>query len=80
LIPRNLGTIPMWTALAVLDVEDRMRNKMVFNNCQVKHIEESLGNITELTIFHSYGNYILFDGQKAGKTGNDMIEFTRKKV
>jgi len=79
LIPWNVGTIPMWAALAALDDEESMRNKVDFNNHQVKYIEESLSNIPGLTIFHSYGNYILFDGQKAGKKGNDMVEFARKK-
>lgn len=61
LIPWNVGTIPMWAVLAALNDEESMRNKVVFNNRQVKYIEESVGNIRGLTIFHLCGNYILFD-------------------
>lgn len=46
----------MWAVLAALDDEEIMRNNVGFNNHQVKYIEESVGNIQGLTIFHLCGN------------------------
>ncbi|MEA2007905.1 MAG: hypothetical protein U9O54_02200, partial [Chloroflexota bacterium] len=30
------------------------------------------------TVFHSYGNYILFDGQGTRKKGVDLIEYAQQ--
>jgi len=77
LIPWNVGTIPMWAALAALEDQESMRKRVEFNAREVKYIEEGLKDIPGLTIFHSHGNYILFDGQGAGKKGIDLIEYAR---
>ena len=79
LIPWNVGTIPMWAALAALEDIEALKKRVEFNNRQVKFIEESLKDIPGLTVFHSHGNYILFDGSGAGKRGKDMIEFARQR-
>jgi len=79
LIPWNVGTIPMWAALASLKDTEGLQKRIEFNNSEIKFIEESLGDIPGLTIFHSYGNYILFDGSDAGKAGADMVNFALAK-
>lgn len=79
LLPWNVGTIPMWTALASLKDTEALQKRIEFNNSEIKFIEESLGDIPGLTIFHSHGNYILFDGSKAGKTGSDMVNYALEK-
>jgi histidinol-phosphate aminotransferase len=78
LIPWNVGTIPMWAALAAFDDTEGLQKRVEFNNSEIKFIEESLSDIPGLTIFHSHGNYILFDGGEAGKKGDDMITYARK--
>jgi histidinol-phosphate aminotransferase len=79
LIPWNVGTIPMWAALAALEDTDSLERRIAFNNEQVKFIEESLSDIPGLTIFHSHGNYILFDGSLTGKLGREMVDFALTK-
>ena len=79
LIPWNVGTIPMWAALAAFEDTEGLQKRVEFNNSEIKFIEESLSDIPGLTIFHSHSNYILFDGTDAGKVGDDMIEYARLK-
>jgi histidinol-phosphate/aromatic aminotransferase/cobyric acid decarboxylase-like protein len=79
LIPWNVGTIPMWAALASLEDTDAMRKRVEFNSRAVRYIEGELEDIPGLVIFHSRGNYILFDGAGAGKKGKDVVEYARRK-
>ena len=79
LIPWNVGTIPMWASLAALEDTDAMSKRVEFNNREVRYIEGELEDIPGLTIFHSHGNYILFDGAGAGKKGKDVVEYARRK-
>jgi histidinol-phosphate aminotransferase len=79
LIPWNMGTIVMWAGLAALEDTEGLRQRVQFNNSEVMFIEESLSDVPGLTVYHSYGNYILFDGGSAGRTGKDMIDFALKR-
>ncbi len=79
LLPWNVGTIAMWAALAALEDQEGLAERVKFNNEQIAYIEEMLGNIPGLVIFHSHANYILFDAGPAGKKGKDIIEFAQKK-
>ena len=79
LIPWNLGTIAMWAGLAALEDRQGLKQRVDFNNREVMFIEESLSEVPGLTVFHSYGNYILFDGKAAGKKGKDMVDFALKR-
>ncbi len=79
LIPWNVGTIIMWSALAGLEDTEGLQGRIAFNNSEIKFIEESLSDIPGLTIFHSHANYILFDAGEAGKTGREMVDYAREK-
>lgn len=79
LIPWNVGTIPMWAALAALEDEESLQMRVKFNNEQLEFIEKSLSDIPGLTVFHSYANYILFDGGAAGKKGTDMVAYAQER-
>lgn len=79
LLPWNVGTIPMWVALAALESTDELQKRVDYINGEVKFIEDALGDIAGLTIFHSRSNYILFDGGKTGKKGSDMVELALNK-
>ena len=79
LIPWNMGTIVMWAGLAALEDTEGLRQRVQFNNSEVMFIEESLSDVPGLTVYHSYGNYILFDGGAAGRSGKDMIDFALKR-
>jgi histidinol-phosphate aminotransferase len=79
ILPWNVGTITMWAALASLEDTKALQERIDFVNSEVQFIEESLKDIPGLTIFHSHANYILFDGEKAGKKGKDMVAFALRK-
>lgn len=79
LIPWNVGTIPMWAALAALEDTEGLAERVEFNNSEIAFFERELADIQGLTVFHSYGNYILFDGTDTGKKGNDLINFSQEK-
>ena len=79
LLPWNVGTIPMWAARAALEDREGLKKRVDFNNREVEYIEGELGKIPGLSVFHSYGNYILFDGASAGKKGQDVVDYAQKK-
>lgn len=79
LLPWNVGTIPMWAALAAFEDTEALAERVQFNNSEVDFIEESLSDVPGLDIYHSHANYILFDGTDAGKKGNDMVAFAQDK-
>ena len=79
LIPWNVGTIPMWAALAAFEDTDGLKTRVEHNNISIEMFEEQLGAIKGLQAFHSYGNYMLFDGTDTGKKGKDLIDYALKK-
>ena len=80
LLPWNVGTIPMWAALAAFEDTEGLQKRVEFNNSEVDFIEESLSDIDGLYSFHSNANYILFDGSDTGKAGKDLVSFARRKA
>jgi histidinol-phosphate aminotransferase len=79
LLPWNVGTIAMWAALAALEDREGLEKRVKFNNDQIRYYEEELKDVPGLVVFHSHGNYILFDGKEAGKKGDDVVEYAQKK-
>jgi histidinol-phosphate aminotransferase len=79
LLPWNVGTIPMWAALACLEDTEALHERVEFNNRAIDYIQESLSDIPGLVIFRSHANYVLFDGGPAGKKGNDMVAYAQEK-
>lgn len=77
LLPWNVGTIPMWAALAAFEDTEALEKRVRFNNAAIDYIEESLSDIPGLVIFHSHANYILFDCGATGKTGKDMVAYAQ---
>ncbi|MBA4379816.1 MAG: hypothetical protein C0393_03890 [Anaerolinea sp.] len=79
LLPWNVGTIPMWAALAALEDTEALDYRVKFNNSEVDFIQESLTDIPGLVIFPSKANYILFDCGATGKLGKDMVAYAEQK-
>lgn len=79
LIPWNVGTIPMWAALAALEDVEALEKRVKFNNQQVEYVEQELGAIPGMIVFHAYGNYILLDAKGTGKTGDEIVEYAQEK-
>jgi histidinol-phosphate aminotransferase len=79
LLPWNVGTIPMWAALAALEDTAALEKRVRFNNAALDFIEESLSDIPGLVIFHSHANYILFDCGGTGKTGDQVVAYAQER-
>jgi histidinol-phosphate aminotransferase len=79
LLPWNVGTIPMWAALASFEDTEALAYRVEFNNSEVAFIEKSLSDIPGLVVFPSQSNYILFDCGATGKKGKDMVAFAETK-
>lgn len=79
LLPWNVGTISMWTAVTALEDKKGLAKRVKFNNEQIALIEKELSGIPGLVIFPSQANYILFDAGETGKKGKDIIDFAQKK-
>lgn len=79
LLPWNVGTIPMWAALAALEDNEGLQERVDFNNREVAYIENALADVPGLVTLHSHANYILFDGGPAGKKGMDMVNYAQEK-
>lgn len=79
LLPWNVGTIPMWAALASLEDTEGLKQRVEHNNNEIEFFEEALGTVPGLNILHSHGNYILMDGTGTGKKGADMVKFAEEK-
>jgi histidinol-phosphate aminotransferase len=79
LLPWNVGTIPMWAAMAALEDTDALAYRVKFNNSEVDFITETLSEVPGLVVFSSKANYILFDCGATGKKGKDMVAYAETK-
>lgn len=79
LLPWNVGTIPMWAALAAFEDQEGLAERVKFNNEAVDFITESLSVIPGFVVFPSKSNYILFDCSRTGKTGKEVLAFAETK-
>lgn len=79
LLPWNVGTIVMWAALAALEDQDALAQRVKFNNEQVAYIEEMMGKIPGVVVFPSKANYILFDAGATGKKSADILAYAQSK-
>jgi histidinol-phosphate aminotransferase len=78
LIPWNVSTIAMWAALAALEDTAALNERVEFNNQEVEYIESEVGKISGIKVYHSFGNYILFDSSVPGKNGKGMVDHAEK--
>ena len=79
LLPWNVGTIPMWAALAAFEDTEALAYRVKYNNSEVDFITESLSDVPGLVVFPSKANYILFDCGATGKTGKNMVAYAEQK-
>ncbi len=79
LLPWNVGTIPMWAALAALEDTEALAFRVKFNNSEIDFITEALSEVPHLVVFPSKANYILFDCGETGKKGKDMVAYAEQK-
>jgi histidinol-phosphate aminotransferase len=79
LLPWNVGTIPMWAALAAFEDTEALAYRVKFNNSEVDYITESLSEVPGLVVFATKANYIFFDCGALGKKGKDMVSFAEQK-
>lgn len=79
LLPWNVGTIPMWAALAAFEDTEALDYRVKFNNAEVDYITEALSEVPNLVVFPSKANYILFDCGGTGKKGKDLVTYAESK-
>jgi histidinol-phosphate/aromatic aminotransferase/cobyric acid decarboxylase-like protein len=79
LLPWNVGTVPMWAALAAFEDQQGLAERVRFNNAEVDFITESLSDIPGLVVFPSKANYILFDCGATGKKSKEVLAFAEAK-
>ena len=79
LLPWNVGTIPMWAALAALEDTEALEYRVKFNNSEVDYITETLSEVPNLVVFPSKANYILFDCGATGKKGKEVVDYAETK-
>lgn len=79
LLPWNVGTVPMWAALAAFEDQEGLAERVKFNNDAVDFITESLSVIPGFVVFPSKANYILFDCGKTGRTGKEVLAYAETK-
>ncbi len=79
LLPWNVGTIPMWAALAALEDTEALDFRVRFNNAEVDYITEAMSEVPGVVVFPSRANYILFDAGATGKTGKEIIAYAQSK-
>ena len=78
LIPWNVSTLALWACYAAFCDEKALKERVDYNNQQVKWINDELSKISGLTVFESYGNYMLFDGTDAGIVGKELVDYILK--
>ena len=79
LLPWNVGTIPMWAALAAFEDTEGLAERVKYNNDAVNYISESLSVIPGFYVMPSKANYILFDCGETGKTGKEVLAYAETK-
>jgi threonine-phosphate decarboxylase len=79
LLPWNVGTIPMWAALAAFEDQEGLAERVKFNNNAIDFITESLSVIPGFYVMPSKANYILFDCGETGKTGKEVLAYAETK-
>lgn len=79
LLPWNVGTIPMWVALAALSDRKGLKERVKINNIERTFLMKSLSDVPGLVAFPSEANYILFDAGPSGKKGADIVAYAQKK-
>lgn len=79
LLPWNVGTIPMWAALAAFEDTEGLAERIRFNNSEVDFITESLSDIPGFYVMPSKANYILFDCGETGRTGKEVLAYAETK-
>jgi histidinol-phosphate aminotransferase len=79
LLPWNVGTIPMWAALAAFEDTKGLAERVKFNNSEIDFITKSFSDIPGFVTFPSKSNYILFDCGGTGKTGKELLAYAETK-
>jgi len=69
----------MWAALAALEDTEALEYRVRFNNSEVDYITEALSEVSNLVVFPSKANYILFDCGATGKKGKDVVAYAEQK-
>ena len=79
LLPWNVGTVVMWAALAALEDQAGLVERVKYNNEQIAYIEEMMGSIPGMVVFPSKANYVLLDAGPTGWKTQDILAYAQTK-
>ena len=81
-LPWSASLLSIAAAEAALDDADGLREKIEFNNAQIKYFYQELSEISGLKPYFSYGNYMIVDATELGVNGQEVVDylFEKKKI
>jgi histidinol-phosphate aminotransferase len=75
----NISTISAFGAYAALQDQEGLKKKASMTNEGRDYIESELSKIEGLTVYHTYGNYILIDATPTGATSAEIVNSIMEK-
>jgi histidinol-phosphate aminotransferase len=81
-IPWSASLLAIAAAEAVLADSEALKEKIEFNNAQIRYIHDELSQIKGLKPYFSFGNYIIIDATDTGIDGQEVVDylFEREKI
>ncbi len=81
-IPWTASLLSIAAAEAALDDMEELKQKIDYNNAQIKYIYDELSKIDGLKPYFSYGNYMIVDATDLGVNGQEVVDylFDKKKI
>ncbi len=75
----NISVMSALGAHAALNDQEGVQEKIRLTNEGRDYIESEIGKIDGVTVYHTHGNYILFDASPTGITTEDIVDFVMEK-
>lgn len=75
----NISLICAFGAYAALNDQEGLKEKIRLTNEGRDYIESELAKIEGITVFHTNGNYILFDASKTGAKSEEIVNAVLEK-
>jgi len=75
----NISIMSAFGAFAALNDQEGLKEKARLTNEGRDYIEKELSKINGLTVYHTYGNYILIDASPTGATTEEIVGWVMNK-
>jgi histidinol-phosphate aminotransferase len=74
----NISIMSVFGAQAALDDQEGLKKKIKETNDGRDYIESEIGKLDGVTVFHTHGNYILFDATPTGAKSEEIADWVMK--